>query len=40
VAIDMPVDLEIWELIYTPLWRNSYTRQECSRLGRNELNIK
>jgi len=31
VAIDTPVDLEIWKLMDTPAPR------ECSRLGRNEL---
>jgi len=30
VAVDMPVDLEIWKL---------NTRRECSRLGRNEANV-
>jgi len=40
VAIDTPVDLEIRKLLIRHLWRNSYTWRECSRLGRNELNIK
>jgi len=37
MAIDTPVDLEIWKVIHTPLWRNSFARQECSRLVRNKL---
>jgi len=36
VAIDTPVDLEIWKLI-RHLWHNSNARWECSRLSRNEL---
>jgi len=37
VAIDMPVDLEIRNLLIRHQWRNSYARRECSRLGRNEV---
>jgi len=39
VAIDTPVDLETENLLIRHLWRNSYARRECSRLGRNEVNV-
>jgi len=36
MAIDTPVDLEIWKLM-CHLWCNSNTPRECSRLGRNKV---
>jgi len=37
VAIDTRLDLKKENLLIRHLWRNSYARRECSRLGRNEV---
>jgi len=37
VAIDTPVDLEIWKLFIHHLWRNNNAWRECSRLRKNKV---